>query len=48
LLACLIRKDFYMHVMYVVVLGYERKGFIRLKECFRVSKTEDHYQQFDS
>jgi hypothetical protein len=34
--------------MYVVVLGYERKGFIRLKECFRVSKTEDHYQQFDS
>ena len=26
----------------------ERKGFIRLKECFRVSKTEDHYQQFDS
>jgi len=31
-----------------VVLGYERKWFIRLKECFRVSKTEDHYQQFDS
>jgi len=31
-----------------VVFGYERKGFIRLKECFRVSKTEDHYQQFDS
>jgi hypothetical protein len=30
-----------------VVFGYERKGFIRLKECFRVSKTEDHYQQFD-
>jgi len=31
-----------------VVFGYERKGFIRLKECFRVSKTEDHDQQFDS
>ena len=31
-----------------MVFGYEIKRFIRLKECFRVSKTEDHYQQFDS
>ena len=31
-----------------MVLSYERKGFIRLKKCFRVSKTKDHYQQFDS
>jgi hypothetical protein len=31
-----------------MVFGYERKGFIRLKECSRVSKTEDHYQQFNS
>jgi len=31
-----------------VVFCYERKGFIRLKECFRVSKIEDHDQQFDS
>jgi len=30
-----------------VVIGYERKRFIRLKECFKVSKTKDHYQQFD-
>jgi hypothetical protein len=26
-----------------MVFGYERKGFIRLQECFRVSKIEDHY-----
>ena len=31
-----------------MVFGYERKWFIRLKLCFRVSKTKDHYQQFDS
>ena len=31
-----------------MVFGYERKGFIRLQECFRVSKTEDHDQQFNS
>ena len=30
-----------------MVLGYEKKWFIRLKECFRVSKTEDHDQYFD-
>ena len=27
--------------------GYKRKGFIRLKEFFKVSKTKDHNQQFD-
>ena len=31
-----------------MVFCYERKGFIGLKECFRVSKTEDHYHQFNS
>jgi hypothetical protein len=31
-----------------VVFGYERKGFVKLKEYFKVSKTKDHYQQFDS
>jgi len=30
-----------------VVFGYERKGFMRLKEYFKVSNTRDHYQQFD-
>ena len=25
-----------------------KEKIIRLKECFRVSKTEDYYQQFDS
>jgi hypothetical protein len=25
-----------------------KEKIIRLKECFRVSKSEDHYQQFDS
>jgi hypothetical protein len=25
-----------------------KEKIIRLKECFRVSKIEDHYQQFDS
>jgi hypothetical protein len=25
-----------------------KEKIIRLKECFMVSKTEDHYQQFDS
>jgi hypothetical protein len=25
-----------------------KEKIIRLKECFRVSKTEAHYQQFDS
>ena len=25
-----------------------KEKIIRLKECFKVSKTEDHYQQFDS
>ena len=42
-LACLIRKDFYRHVTWAMVIGYERKGFIRLKECFKVSKIKDHY-----
>jgi len=31
-----------------MVFCYERKEFIRLKKYFKVSKTEDHYQQFNS
>jgi len=38
-IAYLIKKGFLKHVMQVMVHGYERKEFQKLKRCLRVLKT---------